>query len=169
MGQNLGRRKTQTATHTPIGHNGADSMGRLFTGSHPVSSVRNTTLCWRCGMTDKIWPRCGSFSEGRRKRRGRSRSCVRSRRGKCWRKVFYLFYLRLVQLPHQLVRGAPSNRWWAEHNEVGRSGRGFPLLLLFIALSHSNMVFTTQSRDLTIVYREFHRLLWKNTVLYGIL
>ena len=31
-------------------------------------------------------------------------------------RVFYLFYLRLVQLPHQLVRWVPSSRWWAETN-----------------------------------------------------
>ena len=28
-------------------------------------------------------------------------------------RVFYLFYLRLVQFPHQLVRGDPSSRWLA--------------------------------------------------------
>ena len=32
-------------------------------------------------------------------------------------RVFYLFYLRLVQLPHQLVKGEPSSRWWAEQME----------------------------------------------------
>ncbi len=58
-------------------------------------------------------------------------------------RVFYLFYLRFVQLPHHLVRWAPSNRWWAGYNGAGMSGRGFPLLLLFIALSHSNMMFTS--------------------------
>ena len=38
-------------------------------------------------------------------------------------RVFYLFYLRLVLLPHQLVKGAPSSRWWAEHNGTVRSRR----------------------------------------------
>ena len=51
--------------------------------------------------------------------------------------VLYLFYLRLVLLPHHLVRGSPPNKWWAECNETGGSGRGFPihscpfLLLIF--------------------------------------
>lgn len=36
--------------------------------------------------------------------------------------VFYLFYLRLVQLPHQLVKGTPSTSWWAEYNGVGMDG-----------------------------------------------
>lgn len=77
MGQNLGQRSTQTVTHTPIGHNGADRMGRRFMGTHPLSSVRNTTLCWRGGIPDRILSRCGSFSESRRKRRGRNKSRVR--------------------------------------------------------------------------------------------
>ena len=53
-------------------------------------------------------------------------------------RVFYLFYLRLVLLPHHLVRGSPPNKWWAECNETGGSGRGFPihscpfLLLIFL-------------------------------------
>ena len=59
MGQNLVQRKTQTVTHMPIGHYGADSMGRLFTGSHPVSSVRNTMLCWRCGYLSGSGPAAG--------------------------------------------------------------------------------------------------------------
>ena len=33
MDQNLGQRKTQTVTHTPIGYNGADSMGEIFHGN----------------------------------------------------------------------------------------------------------------------------------------
>ena len=53
MGQNLGQRKTQTVTHTPIGHNGAGSTGRLSMGTRPLSSVRNATLCWRCRMPDQ--------------------------------------------------------------------------------------------------------------------
>lgn len=93
MGQNLGQGMTQTVTHTPIGRNGADSMGRLFRGSHPLSStrkiVRNTTLRWRCGMPVRIWPRCGSFSKGRRKRHGKSRlGGPKGRTGSCQRERF---------------------------------------------------------------------------------
>ncbi len=34
MGQNLGQFKTQTVTHTLIGHNGVDSTGRLTMGGY---------------------------------------------------------------------------------------------------------------------------------------
>ena len=34
MGQNVFWGKTQTATHTPKGHNGADSIGRLTMGGY---------------------------------------------------------------------------------------------------------------------------------------
>ena len=56
------------------------------------------------------------------KRHGRCRLRVR----RALVRVFYLFYFRLVQLPHHLVRGAPSSKWWAGYNGAGRSGRGFP-------------------------------------------
>ena len=48
MGQNLGRCKTQTATHTPIGRNGADSMGRRF-GAFLWGAVTGFVLCWGVG------------------------------------------------------------------------------------------------------------------------
>ena len=59
MGQNLGKFKTQTVTHTPIGYNGADRTRRLFMGTHPVSSVRNTMLRWRCGYLSGFGPAAG--------------------------------------------------------------------------------------------------------------
>ena len=123
MGQNLGQRKTQTVTHTPIGHNGEDSMGRLFMGTHPVSSVRNTTLCWRCGTPDRIGPTAGASQMTGEKDVGDADHACRG--SSVW--VFYLFYLRLVLLPHHLVKGAPSSRWWAERNETGRSSQGIPI------------------------------------------
>lgn len=49
-------------------------------------------------------------------------------------RVLYLFYLRLVLLAHQLVRGVASGRRWAEHNEAGRGRRGFsPALVCYSA------------------------------------
>ncbi len=45
-----------------------------------------------------------------------------------------MFYLRLVLLARQLVRGGFSGRWWAEHNEANRSGwdsRDAPALFCF--------------------------------------
>ena len=141
MSQNLWQFKTQTVTHTLIGHNGADRTGRLFRGPHPLSSVRNTTLRWRCGMPVRIWCRCGSFSEGKQKRYGRRRSRVR----RASVRVFYLFYLRLVLLPHHVVRGTPSSRWWAERNGAGRSGRGFPICscpFLLLIFSHRLVDYT---------------------------
>ena len=108
----------------PIGRNGTDSTGRLFMGPYPVLLVKNTSLRWRCRMPVRIWPRCGSFLNGRRKRCGRSGSCVRG----VSVRVFYLFYLRLVLLPHQLVRGRASGKWWAEQDETNSQDQtGIPV------------------------------------------
>lgn len=56
------------------------------------------------------WHRCGSFSNGRQKRPGRSRSRRREIEGVDVGEGVYLFYLRLVLLPHHLVRRGPSGR-----------------------------------------------------------
>lgn len=41
---------------------------------------------------------------------------------------FYLFYLRLVLLPHQLVRGRASGKWWAEQDETNSQDQtGIPV------------------------------------------
>ena len=79
MGQNLGQRKTHTATQTAIGHNGADRTGRLFMGSHPVSSVRNIMLCWRCGYLSGSGPAAGVSKKADRKEVGDA-DCVCERR-----------------------------------------------------------------------------------------
>ena len=112
MGQNQVQRKTQTVTHTPIGHNGADSMGRL-------------TLRWKLRILSRIWPRYRNFSEANGKNVGEQIASAR---------VFYLFYLRLVQLPHQLMKGEPSSRWWVEQNGAGRSGRENPIRSAYLPL-----------------------------------
>ena len=139
MGQNLGRCKTQTATHTPIGRNGAGSTRPLFMGSHPVSSVRNTTLCWRCGMRDRTGTAAGSSLNGRRKKTWQMQIACAEGVGE----GVLLVLLSSCSITPPAGEGGPSSRWWAGCNGAGRSGRGFSLLLLFIALSHSNMMFTS--------------------------
>ena len=74
-------------------------------------------LRWRCGYLSGFGPAAGVSKKAEGKDTGEQIVPAR---------VFYLFYLRLVLLPHQLVKRGPSSSWWAERNEVGRSGRGFP-------------------------------------------
>ena len=81
-------------------------------GTNPSSSTRriarNTALeAW--DTRQELAP-LREFLKWQTEKHGRRRSCVRGASVR----VFYLFYLRLVQLPHHLVRWAPSSRWWAE-------------------------------------------------------
>ena len=64
-------------------------------------------LRWRCGYLSGSGPAAGVS----KKADGKDVEKADRVYGGALVRVFYLFYLCLVQLPHQLVKGVPSSNW----------------------------------------------------------